>query len=223
MAATNSENDEGSDIFWPGYVDAVTNLVLNLLFVLTIMIVAVLMFAMALSRKQEEKVSEAVQQERKTVEHNIQQKDQQLIELQQQIEQLKATAEVKNSLTTPQKTAQAKTPVAIPDKSIEKLLENGGGVVVNFSSDAVTINDSELAAVEKLLAPLVSSGSVTLVVNTPKGFSEAKRLAFYRAMSVRSLLINMGLAQNKIETSIRESNAAADNSKVMVLKGGGTP
>lgn len=223
MALTENNNDEGSDIFWPGYVDAVTNLVLNLLFVLTIMIVAVLMFAMALSRKQSDTVNEAVQQERKTIENSLQQKDQQLIELQQQIEQLKANAEVKNTLNTPQKTAKVQTPVSIPDKSIEKLLENGGGVVVNFSNDAVTINESELAAVEKLLTPLVNSGAVTLVINTPKGFSEAKRLAFYRAMSVRSLLINMGLPQNKIETSIRENNNAADNSKVMVLKGGGTP
>ena len=41
-------SDDGSDIFWPGYVDAVTNLVLNLLFLLTIMTVAVFMFAMEL-------------------------------------------------------------------------------------------------------------------------------------------------------------------------------
>ncbi len=45
-----SSSDDGSDIFWPGYVDAVTNLVLNLLFLLTIMTVAVFMFALELGR-----------------------------------------------------------------------------------------------------------------------------------------------------------------------------
>ena len=44
-------SDDGSDIFWPGYVDAVTNLVLNLLFLLTIMTVAVFMFAMELGKQ----------------------------------------------------------------------------------------------------------------------------------------------------------------------------
>ena len=49
MEERHSDND-GSDIFWPGYVDAVTNLVLNLLFLLTIMTVAVFMFALELGR-----------------------------------------------------------------------------------------------------------------------------------------------------------------------------
>ena len=49
METRHSDND-GSDIFWPGYVDAVTNLVLNLLFLLTIMTVAVFMFALELGR-----------------------------------------------------------------------------------------------------------------------------------------------------------------------------
>ena len=39
MSIETSQED-GADIFWPGYVDAIANLVLNLLFMLTIMIVA---------------------------------------------------------------------------------------------------------------------------------------------------------------------------------------
>jgi hypothetical protein len=44
------EDKDGSDIFWPGYVDATTNLILNLLFLLTILIVAVFMFALEMGR-----------------------------------------------------------------------------------------------------------------------------------------------------------------------------
>lgn len=47
------ENIDGSDIFWSGYVDAVTNLVLNLLFMLTISILAVFMFDLELSWHQD--------------------------------------------------------------------------------------------------------------------------------------------------------------------------
>ena len=49
MSERHDDND-GSDIFWPGYVDATTNLILNLLFLLTILIVAVFMFALELGR-----------------------------------------------------------------------------------------------------------------------------------------------------------------------------
>lgn len=41
MAAT-SHSDDTSDIFWPGYVDAVTNLAINLLFVIAVMSIVVL-------------------------------------------------------------------------------------------------------------------------------------------------------------------------------------
>jgi flagellar basal body-associated protein FliL len=54
------ENSDGADVFWPGYVDAVTNLVLNLLFMLTIMIVAVFMFALELSRHKDDNPVPAV-------------------------------------------------------------------------------------------------------------------------------------------------------------------
>ena len=42
--------NDGSDIFWPGYVDATTNLILNFLFLLTLLMVAVFMFALELGR-----------------------------------------------------------------------------------------------------------------------------------------------------------------------------
>ena len=41
MAAASDSND-ASDIFWPGYVDAVTNLAINLLFVIAVMSIVVI-------------------------------------------------------------------------------------------------------------------------------------------------------------------------------------
>ena len=38
----SSNTEDGSDILWPGYVDAVTNLAINLLFVIAIMSIVVL-------------------------------------------------------------------------------------------------------------------------------------------------------------------------------------
>ena len=36
-----SDSDDVSDIFWPGYVDAISNLAINLLFVIAIMAIVV--------------------------------------------------------------------------------------------------------------------------------------------------------------------------------------
>lgn len=49
MAASSDSND-GSDLFWPGYVDAVTNLAINLLFVIAVMSIVVLSSILQISK-----------------------------------------------------------------------------------------------------------------------------------------------------------------------------
>ncbi len=49
MAASSDSND-ASDIFWPGYVDAVTNLAINLLFVIAVMAIVVISSILQIAR-----------------------------------------------------------------------------------------------------------------------------------------------------------------------------
>lgn len=49
MAAASDSND-ASDIFWPGYVDAVTNLAINLLFVIAVMSIVVISSILQMAR-----------------------------------------------------------------------------------------------------------------------------------------------------------------------------
>lgn len=44
--AGNTDSDDASEIFWPGYVDAVTNLAINLLFVIAVMSIVVIAVTM---------------------------------------------------------------------------------------------------------------------------------------------------------------------------------
>ncbi len=48
--AASSNSDDASDIFWPGYVDAVTNLAINLLFVIAVMSIVVIGTVLQLSK-----------------------------------------------------------------------------------------------------------------------------------------------------------------------------
>ena len=219
-------SNDGSDIFWPGYVDAVTNLVLNLLFVLTIMIIAVFMFALALSQHTNEKPAPAAQKQtvenvesiEPTISANeaIKAKDQQIESLKQSLAALKKEALIKNNATTPQKVVTAKTPNKTPEKGLQNVTDTGGQIIVSFTQDAVSLNPAETESVRNALNGIAKSGSAHIEVVTPKDFSEAKRLAFYRAMSVRNQLIALKVPAENIEVSVREGSNSADNSKVMV-------
>lgn len=222
----NNAQDDGSDIFWPGYVDAVTNLVLNLLFVLTIMIIAVFMFALALSRHQEQNNAPSAQTQPTenadskdstvTEQKIIEAKDNQIKVLQDAIAAMKKQTQIENTITTPQKIVIAKTPIKSPDKEIENANASGGAVVVSFTQEAITLSTSEADTLRKELTSIASSGKAHIDVVAPKGFSEAKRLAFYRAMAVRNQLIAMKVAADNIQVSVREGGTSSDNSKVTV-------
>jgi len=53
-----SDSDDMSEILWPGYVDAVTNLALNLLFVIAVMSIVIMAVTLQMSKinKQDEEV-----------------------------------------------------------------------------------------------------------------------------------------------------------------------
>lgn len=224
-------SDDGSDIFWPGYVDAVTNLVLNLLFMLTIMIVAVFMFALELSRHKDEKPIPVVevpvtekqveQAPKDSIEQLVKAKDTEINTLQKQVEVLKKQVLEKqvltqNDLRGSQKVVIAKTPIPKPEKDLDKVAASGGGVVVNFLLDAVTLSSAESETLRDSLATVAASGAARIEVVVPAGFSEAKRLGFYRAVAVRNQLIEMNVPADKIEVLVREGKTNADNSKVLV-------
>ncbi|MDP1597150.1 MAG: hypothetical protein Q8S46_08430 [Methylotenera sp.] len=219
------ENDDGSDIFWPGYVDAVTNLVLNLLFMLTIMIVAVFMFALELSRHKDDKpvpiVEVPVEKTEPPISNEpkieiVKAKDIEINALLKQVETLKKQIVAQNDIRGAQKVVIAKTPIPKPEKALQKAAVSSGGVIVNFLLDAVTLSASEADTVRATLGPIVASGAARIDVVVPEGFSEAKRIGFYRAMAVRNQLIEMNLPADKIEVSVREGKSSSDNSKVIV-------
>lgn len=230
MSIETSSEGDSADIFWPGYVDAVTNLVLNLLFMLTIMIVAVFMFALELSRHKDDKptpVVEAPAAQQQVVSATpptpptppadiVKAKDTQIQSLQKQVDELKKQVMVKNTLSGNQKVVIAKTPIPKPEKELEKSAPAGGGVVVNFQLEAVTLSQNEAETLRNSLGAIASNGAARVEVVVPAGFSEAKRLGFYRAMAVRNQLIEMNVPAEKIDVSVREGKANADNSKVLV-------
>jgi signal transduction histidine kinase len=246
MAAT-SDSGEAADIFWPGYVDAVTNLAINLLFVIAVMSIVVLGATLQLAQMTKKKAIEEAQshqtatsashtQEKQKGEQqkdaNAQSKDETVSRMQQIINDVQAKLEItqKKLDETQRKLTQVqdvRTDVvqAKDNKPTEPKQANSvqsitqAALVVVFSPDVVTLSPAEvielMAKLKKVSA--LQAGRWQITVISPKGFSEAARLSFYRANAVRNALLENGASSAAIDLKIHESTqAGADNSKVLL-------
>ena len=221
MSTRHSDTD-GSDIFWPGYVDAVTNLVLNLLFLLTIMTVAVFMFALELGRASQVKTPvAAVKKDAEIVAKATTDPVKENIALKREIQRLNMQLAQRTPLKVQpgvvEKTVDVTSMVPKPQKRLDKTLAaSDTDLVVRFADEAVTFTPAEHDRLRDTLKPIVASGKTTIFVEVPAGFTEAKRLAFYRAMAVRNILIEMKMPKNNIDVLVREGKGNANAALVRV-------
>jgi hypothetical protein len=224
MASTRHSDSDGSDIFWPGYVDAIANLVLNLLFLLTIMTIAVFMFALELGRAskggpdptQSASVKKAPDAAAKAAPDVVKEN----IALKREIEllKMKLAQQPAQKVRTegPTKTVDVTSNVPKPLNVIEKTIANDFEIIVRFTEEAVAFTKTEHNQLLESLKPIVSSGKANLFVEVPVGFSEAKRMGFYRAMAVRNLLLEMKMPKDKINVSVVEAKSNANAAIVRV-------
>lgn len=219
METRHSDND-GSDIFWPGYVDAVTNLVLNLLFLLTIMTVAVFMFALELGRRAEMKQPTVAVTKKSSKATTDPVKEN--IALKREIQRLNLVLAQQASKTVPVpkggvvKTVEVTATVPKPSNGIDKTVATDHEVIVRFKDEAVAFTQAEHERLLETLKPMIASGKAGIYVDVPAGFSEAKRMGLYRAMAVRNLLIEMNLPKDLIDVSVREVKTKANAAIVRV-------
>lgn len=225
MSAERHSDNDGSDIFWPGYVDAVTNLVLNLLFLLTIMTVAVFMFALELGRASQGGAPKTppatVKPDEKAVSKASPDAAKENIELKREIQrlniQLAHQASQKNKSAVLEKTVDVKSSLPKPQNSIDKAITaSDTDVIVRFAEEAVSFTPAEHDRLREVLKPIVALGKTSISVEVPAGFSEARRMGFYRAMAVRNLLIEMKMPKDGIDVSVREVKNNANASIVRV-------
>lgn len=215
------DDSDGSNIFWPGYVDATTNLALNLLFLLTVMITAVFMFALEMGRAsfdnaettEKEKVTVLSEQKEDTVEQIVMLK----LEIQRLNKMLaeKSPEDVRTGGLEKTVDATRKEPKPL-EGVVSTTQRRDFEIIVRFNEEAIALKPDEREQLLESLKPVVDRGKSDIYVEVPAGFSEAKRLGFYRAMAVRNLLIEMNLSKENINVSVVESKGNANASHVMV-------
>lgn len=232
MAGSNN-SDDASDIFWPGYVDAVTNLAINLLFVIAVMSIVVLAAILQISELSRQKTVEGqtptdnsapaspdftlaqLEEMLKIAQRDLQSTQAKLVQTEQKLKQQDAS-ETRPSRT---ETVSVAAPKQTTNANANGMQTTSGGVIVNFAMDAVTMTEPENS---ELITKLNTFGSVktsrwAISVISPKGYSEALRLSYYRANAVRNALIENGVPASAIDLKIQESTqAGANNAKVLV-------
>jgi len=123
-------------------------------------------------------------------------------------------------------TVTASKPTTAPSgRNVASAVQSG--VVVNFARDVTQLADAEkkdLVTKMTSFAALNTTNRWRVLVVTPKGFSEAARLAFYRANAVRNVLLQEGVPGSLIELRVVESDQpTADSARVIVKPGAATP
>ena len=234
--AANTESDESANLFWPGYVDAVTNLAINLLFVIAVMSIVVIAIVLQVSKMTDKtpvteirrgvvKSADPAVAGDQTSHEQVRQLQQALAESRQQLEQTQH--ELRQTQVSLQETqiqfndmVQARQNRPVDPKSANRVLSlPQEGVVVLFSPDVMTLSATEtselMALLRKVATPIARRWEISAV--SPKGLSEPVRVAFYRVNAVRNALLANGISSQTIDIRIHESaQPEADNSKVLV-------
>lgn len=214
------DDSDGSNIFWPGYVDATTNLALNLLFLLTVMITAVFMFALEMGRASLDGSDDPQKQKVTTVSTETVDAVEEIVALKLEIHRLnKMLAQQNPQDVRPgglEKKIEATRDEPKPLEGLESAAARDFEIVVHFKDEAIDLQPEEREQLLESLQPVVARGLSTVYVEVPAGFSEAKRMGFYRAMTVRNLLIEMNVPKQNINVSVVEGRGDSNASLVMV-------
>lgn len=237
--AGSSESNDASDIFWPGYVDAISNLAINLLFVIAVMCIVILSFVLEETTKGKPQPGDAPvvsqsasNQASKDATAAMQQLQKENAKLKQELQSLQQASAAASSGASgsPQRsnvannipkteTVNARQEVMKHEKGQSSMNTVGAGLIVNFDPKVVTLSPEEGKDVITRLEAFgpVKTTRWQITVISPKGFSESARLAYYRAVAVRNVLIQNGVPGDQINMRVVESaQAGADSARVTV-------
>ncbi|MGL4636396.1 MAG: hypothetical protein ACRCWF_10465 [Beijerinckiaceae bacterium] len=215
---------------WPGYVDALTTMTMMLIFVMTILAVAIFGLSQNVSRSMVEKIAKAVKVE------NIDQNestDQLAARVMAQIETQAAAPTMIAKAEPPAETspeAEHRLASSLPaarDPESEKpvIQQSAAFITVAFQKRATGI-DSETS--DKIKTAMAEGermkGSIELKAFADKvgPVSDSRRIAFYRLLNLRTQLIAMGVPADRIKARIEDSSNkdAGDMVRIDLAKAG---
>lgn len=155
-----------------------------------------------------------------------------LQQLQRQLEQTQAkqaavkSKDAPSELTGGNKNAQSPQEILIQERVLAEAkgesklhtLNNGSGFVVVFANDVIQLSEKESTDLLRKITTFDSQSTRwELRVLSPKGFSEATRIAYYRLNNLRNVLLKNGTPAANIDMRVIETESAqANNTRVLI-------
>ncbi len=186
--------------FWPGFVDALSNLVLTLVFVMVIFVLALFYLSAKVSQTKLEALCPATKAELADTQQELEETKLALQSALSQIGQVKKQEEVK-----------VKKARSIQlDKITTEAANSGASIVIRFPVGEAELDSEAIKTLDKVIVPLMASGQKIKASYTstpgPETYSEGKRLAFFRAVAIRNYLIEKGIAKVDIDSKVLTHN-----------------
>jgi outer membrane murein-binding lipoprotein Lpp len=182
--------------FWPGFVDALSNLVLTLVFVMVIFVLALFYLSSKVSKTKMDALCPETKSELTEVKK----------ELEETRNALKAALAGASQVKERVDAGQKKLPPLKKEKVSSDVSGAGSSIIIRYPMGVVELDDEAKQTLDKAIAPLLASGQqVKTILNAipgPETFSEGKRLSFFRAVAIRNYLISKGVDKGNIDSKV---------------------
>ena len=233
-----SHSEEGEN-YWPGYVDALTSMVQVLAFVMIMLALAVFVISQSVSKHAMEAIAKAVHADAKPS-ADMKQLTQAIMEKVQQLQSAVPVSEPSEPKSAaPTDTANDSRPEKIVEMRVSGARPRNDQAPVQIPPDAPRLTVGFEARSSKIeqehaqsLAKFVDENKVvertqTVIINAyaysgDGALSEARRLAYYRAMMARKQLVDQKVRADSIRINVNDTADKDKGSTVeMIVTGNG--
>ncbi len=208
--------------YWPGFVDALSNLVLTLVFVMTIFILALFFLASKVTQGKLDNLCPETKAELAQAKKDLDESRNALHvalaeakQAQEQIQALKKESSRSDVAQKPGSLLDRRVDINVMkgkslqgNKTSTETSGSGSAITIRFPAGVIELDEGAKEILGKALAPfLAEKQQVKASLNAvpgPETYSEGKRISFFRAVSIRNYLIGKGISKANIESKVIE-------------------
>jgi len=210
--------------YWPGFVDALSNVVLTLVFVLVVFVFALVIASNKVERRATEIILSVKEEAAKDTNKS------QVIALKEDLEkareQIKALQE-KEKAPEITSSVEDKTDIAV-EKSNDliavgavNISQSHGKISITFPKAVTNLDTKSYDELNRILSPLMKNAAKQKVVLLSyigeESYSAARRLAYYRALALRNHIIGKFGAQGANITNRIVQPEGSSNGRVEII------
>jgi hypothetical protein len=218
MAANAGEDDN----HWPGYVDALTTMTMMLIFVMTILAIAIFGLSQNVSRSMVEKIA-------KVIELDITDPQEATDKLAERVvARLEAKpsdtqyaggpAKLREELEPEHKLASAETAPTSPPPTPALVERKQAFITVAYQRRATGLDGETTDRIKSALSDGGKNGVIEMRAFADKAssVSDSRRIAFYRLLNLRTEMIRMGIPADRIKARIEDAAGGAEGDMVRI-------